>query len=54
MEKTRPAARDAHPAEIVKRFNHLDAGEHFWLRALDRVPHEVESLGADRDSRQAA
>lgn len=40
LERLGPAARDAHPAEIVKRFNHLDAGEHFWLRALDRVPHE--------------
>jgi hypothetical protein len=40
MEKFGDASRDAHPREIVKRFNHLDAGEHFWLRALDRVPGE--------------
>jgi len=34
------AARDSHPRTIVKRFNHLDAGEHFWLRALERTPRE--------------
>jgi hypothetical protein len=40
MAKLEKTVRDAHPREIVKRFNHLDAGEHFWLRALDRVPRE--------------
>ena len=41
-------------AEIVKRFNHLDAGEHFWLRALDRVPHEWNPSARIVDPRQAA
>jgi hypothetical protein len=40
MERIGATVRDAHPRELVKRFNHLDAGEHYWLRALDRVPHE--------------
>jgi hypothetical protein len=40
MERLGEAARDPHPREIVKRFNHLDAADHYWLRALDRVPHE--------------
>jgi hypothetical protein len=40
MAKLAPITRDPHPREIVKRFNHLDAGSHYWLEALTRVPHE--------------
>ena len=40
MAKLEPVVRDAHPRTLVKRFNHLDAGEHYWLRALDREPRE--------------
>jgi len=40
MEKVADVTRDSHPRAIVKRFNHLDAGEHFWLRALERAPGE--------------
>lgn len=40
MGKLAPISRDSHPREIVKRFNHLDAGSHYWLEALSRVPHE--------------
>jgi hypothetical protein len=40
MAKLAPVARDAHPARIQKRFNHLEDGEHYWLRALDRSPKE--------------
>ena len=32
------ARRDSHPRTLVKRFNHLDAGAPFWLRALERRP----------------
>lgn len=40
MEKLEPVVRDAHPRALVKRFNHLDAGQHYWLRALEREPRE--------------
>jgi hypothetical protein len=40
MAKLAPVVRDAHPRRIQKRFNHLEDGEHYWLRALDRTPHE--------------
>jgi hypothetical protein len=30
--------RASHPRTLVKRFNHLDAGAPFWLRALERRP----------------
>jgi hypothetical protein len=37
MTKLAPVVRDAHPRRIEKRFNHLEDGEHYWLRALDRT-----------------
>lgn len=40
MAKLTPVVRDAHPKKIQKRFNHLEDGEHYWLRALDRSPKE--------------
>jgi hypothetical protein len=40
MAKVGATVRDAHPREIVKRFNHVDAGEHYWLRGVTRHPHE--------------
>lgn len=40
MVKLDPLVRDAHPHDVVKRFNHLDAGGHVWLQALRRVPKE--------------
>ena len=40
MTKLGGVVRDAHPRELVKRFNHLDAGDHYWLRALSRKPGE--------------
>jgi hypothetical protein len=40
MVKLEPVRRDPHPREIVKRFNHIEEGDHFWLQALDRVPRE--------------
>jgi hypothetical protein len=39
MGRVGSAVRDAHPREIVKRFNQPDAGGCFWLRGLDRTPH---------------
>jgi dienelactone hydrolase len=39
LDKLGTVVRDAHPRAILKRFNHLDDGEHYWLRSLDR-PHE--------------
>jgi len=40
MVKLGDVTRDPHPCEITKRFNHLADGDHFWLRALDRIPRE--------------
>jgi hypothetical protein len=36
MAKLAPVVRNAHPRRIEKRFNHLEDGGHYWLRALDR------------------
>lgn len=40
MAKLAPVARNAHPRRIEKRFNHVEDGGHYWLRALDRKPKE--------------
>src|SRR6185503_11811853 len=40
IEKVGATVRDPHPRQILKRFNHVQEGEHFWLRALDRKPRE--------------
>ena len=39
-ERLGDVRRDSHPRELVKVFNHLDAGRHYWLQALTRVPGE--------------
>ena len=35
-QKLAAVVRDAHPRALVKRFNHLEHGDHYWLRALVR------------------
>jgi hypothetical protein len=40
MTKLAPIVRNAHPRRIDKRFNRLEHGRHYWLRALDRKPRE--------------
>ncbi len=40
MLKLSPVVRNAHPRRIEKRFNQLEHGAHYWLRALDRKPKE--------------
>jgi len=40
MGKLAPVVRNAHPRRIEKRFNHVEDGAHYWLRALDRKPKE--------------
>lgn len=40
MQKLAATTRSAHPRSIVKRFNRLADGAHYWLEALDRRPRE--------------
>ncbi|MHC4514770.1 MAG: alpha/beta hydrolase family protein [Planctomycetota bacterium] len=35
--------RDAHPRELLKRFNHLEHGDHYWLRTLVR-PRQWDAM----------